>query len=583
MTQRELLKKEGLFLEKFSDDFFENKFKELPAEYEEAVEIIIRKIKTNPTFNKEKTWQCIFETVIKAMFPDGMGSEFKLNNIPEEYQEIDRLIYEFYSDPFILSLDIAQEIYYNLLRLENPEEIDLNTEEACEYETWIDIGRTSYGKEKNIFCDFAHDVQRLKKKYKKDKNLPVFLFHEIKDNKILLDDTFRELNLSYMGNEKFLDYLYQQESDKWTYCDTLMALIEKLNAEAGTPMQYIWEKLTNFNAICILAKLYYHMANKKFGNKMTVEEIKEYMKYLSEDKALFIQICRMPNYLTRLLCLKQIFSYIEKIEYVNTEERFLEKLPQHLEERTVKYVQIRQVVLRISILVKWKLDRENDGFSLRKWERGLEKEYPMSLYEELYFSTDIPSNIIKIKSDLDITNIPLSKKEREYRLIFKEALWKKESNYDQSQIFSELVRKLGYMEAVEDENQMREVKFEKRLRESGFIPIDQVMLNCLWRDGKDSIKYIQMSNARIIEAEDYSDTDNQFETIKEGGVTKIRNLKPLELKNGYGDNIEQRLRDIIQPHLLSKYKYILYENTRGFENDTHKKEILKFLLYHFYV
>lgn len=570
MEQRELLEREGLFLLEFSDEFFDGIFKE-NQELEDEVVNIAEHIQSRPDFGKGNVWQCILDEVIKKVLPNGIGNALGLGKdrfVEKEYQELYRLLSGFYSDPLFLSLDVVHEIQYNLLRLDPPEEIDLNEdyEKLKEYETWIDIGNKKYGEDKELPEDFEEDVRRLRNKYG-DHHLPsVSMFYQPEHYKIPVDSVFIELNLSYMGNEKFQDYLYHA-GKRGVYFDTLMDLVEKLN-ETEFSMHYIWEKLTNFNAICILGKFFWHINGNRYKSNITEkEQIAFWEKFVKETAHPFFQILDMPNYLTRLLCLKQILGYIEK-QSPYMIGNLWRQFNLYLAEINSQYKKIQKIVLMFSVLVKWKMDIKKDQ-KREDWFRDLEDEYPMPLYEKLYTSADVPCNMIRGVHTLDIKAASLKRKE--YRLILNEFLSKSESiqqlyNTKNFQLLSEIEMKTKYLSILEESGYWRcnqDGNWGQRLKEAGFIPLDKVLLDNL---NRDEGKYIDTSIGKIDRTWSVGD-----------------DVEPAPQLKNYGGEIEYRLEQIITPHLLSEFKDILFENTLEIKSNKIMKKYINNLLYYFYI
>lgn len=571
MKQRELLEQEGLFLLDFDNDFFDQIFKDNHGLKEEVSEIV-EKVKKHPGFKAGNIWHCIFDTVIKKNCPDGIDEVLGIGKnriIEEKYQELYRLLSGFYADPFFLSLDVAQEIQYNLLRLETSDEIDLNGSEKTLkwYEEWIDIGNKKYGDEKKLIDDFEEDMDRLNKKYGSDNTLSVKMFCQIENHKIPIDTEFVELNLAYMGNEKFRDYL-NHKGKQGTYLETLMDLIEKLD-KGEVPMQYIWEKLTNFNTICILGKFLFHINGSRNKRNITEKEQMEFLETFTEEPTHpFFPIWDMPNYLTRLLCLKQILGYIEKQNPYRISDLW-RQFNIFLSEINTKYKRLQNCILGWSILVKWKLD-EKKNQSKEEWIESLDKEYSIFLYEKLYISSDIPFECYASKNmDALQGEIPSYRQEK-YRLMMNGICGKRKpinhlNDNEKIELLMELKKKMDYMEAMEKEGHRYltgSEKWGKWLEEAGYIPVDKVLWDKLNQDNDEG--YIKTPIGDIYQANANNNSANGTE-------------------KKYGNMIDKRLDEVIKPHLLSEYQYIIFENSTGIRNNKILKKYINYLLYHFYI
>lgn len=567
MEQRELLEQEGLYLLDFSDEFFDEIF-ETNHELEEEISEIAEDVKKNPCF-EENRWHCIFDTVIMKVCPDGISEALGVGRnriIEEKYQELYKLFSGFYADPFFLSMDVAQEIHYNLLRLETPVEIDLYCDEKTlkTYEEWIDVGNKKYGKEKKLSEDFEEDMDRLNKKYGEDNVLSVKMFCQLENYKIPVDTEFVELNLAYMGNERFRDYLYHI-GKPGTYLETLIDLIGKLN-EVEIPMHYIWEKLTNFNMICILGKFLSHINGSRYRRNVTEKEQVEFLEaFINKTSPPFFQIWDMPNYLTRLLCLKQILGYIEKQTPYMANDLW-RQFNIYLAEINTRYKRLQRCILRWSILVNWKLD-EKKKRNREQWIESLGKEYPISLYEKLYVSSDIPFDSYMPKSIDSLEGKISLRGQEKYRLIMNGIFSKSKSinhlnENEKIELLMELKKKIDYMEVMEKEGYRPLAGSEKwgeRLVEAGYIPLDKVLWDSLNQDDEE---YIRTSIGDICQA----------------------NVNKLDWKRkNYGNKIEERLEEVIKPHLLSKYQYIVFENTIEIRDNKILNKYIKYLLYHFYI
>lgn len=285
-------------------------------------------------------------------------------------------------------------------------------------------------------------------------------------------------------------------------------------------------------------------------------------KFIKETECPVFQILDMPNYLTRLLCLKQILGYIEKQSPYMIGDLW-RQFNSYLVQINSQYKKIQKIVLIFSVLVKWKMDIKKDR-EKNKWIYGLEDEYPMSLYEKLYASADVPYNMIRGLHTLDFKAASLKRKE--YRLILNELLSKSESiqqlySTKNFQLLSEIEMKREYLSILEESGYWRcnqDGNWGQRLKEAGFIPLDKVLLDNL---NRDEGKYIDTSIGKIDQTWSVGD-----------------DVEPAPQLSNYGGEIEYRLEQIIAPHLLSEFEYILFENTLEIKSNKIIKRYIKSLL-----
>lgn len=89
----------------------------------------------------------------------------------------------------------------------------------------------------------------------------------------------------------------------------------------------------------------------------------------------------MDNYLTRIILVNQLFTYMRKLD----KERFYyayNDLKTFLPYISRKYQQLRDTVYIYSVIVRWKLERGDDKAT---WEKELSDEFPISFYKEMIF------------------------------------------------------------------------------------------------------------------------------------------------------------------------------------------------------
>lgn len=571
----EACEKEGLCLTEFNDAVFQNKTKETP-ELEYIADEIIEKIKRKSYYNKQNSWHCILEGILEVVVPNGIREALEHSKdrfIEAKYAELYRLIIGFYSNSLLLQIDVAQELQYNLLRLGKTEVVNWETENKeviREYEKWISIGRKKYGgnvekttgKEdeiidentKDIYSELFDDLSRLQKKYE-GKAKPQVHFHSnsIEKEKIFIEEDWRELNLTFIGNEEFQDYLYHV-GYQGKYYKTLTALIMQLN-ELDLPMQYMWEKMTNFNVICILGKFFWNISGSGLDKEITKKKQKMFLEQMIEsEKYLFREIRNMPNYLTRLLLLKQVFAYIEKCLF---KEDLLEQVKNFFMKFNGPYRQIRGIVLTLAPLIKWKIE-EKETLNRIKWMDSLKAEYPDSLFEELYLSSDCRA--------VEKINIPPSSGEKWNvrdtmilnELQSKVLLMERDHLYENGGWLLEYKRKKKYLDLVSQKNYRyanNSRDFSEMLIRNEYIPFEEL----LSEDEELQEGFIETPFGKLF-------VEYEIDDLKKGEKKTDKN------------KMEEKIEKIIKYNLLSEYNNVIYENTEKIKYE----EYINNILYHFY-
>ena len=121
--------KEGLFITELTDEFFEKCMSE-NKELESFIMKLSDKVKMLLKQENSGIWHCIFEILIKELFPKGFKGWHECNSdnvcLSEPERVLRKLILEFYDDPFIITYDIAQTITYNLYRLGKKETYNID-------------------------------------------------------------------------------------------------------------------------------------------------------------------------------------------------------------------------------------------------------------------------------------------------------------------------------------------------------------------------------------------------------------------------------------------------------------------------
>lgn len=296
--------KENIFITEFSNDFFENAIKEFEEIRPDInFEKIVTTVKQEIVESKQGIWHCIFSVLLKECVVN-ICEENTSEQINDFKSKIDNDIYCFYQNSNLLTLDVAQKIMYDLSRLgrhvkydlEDNSEWDLNQLE--EYLDWIHIGRKEYiqpeskaNKEgyKELSVDLKQDLNRMKEKYKNSLYQPMVYFPEITDNIIDLENSYIELNLTYIGNEKFRNYLWKVNQKP---SDDLLPMLQQIIIKLNTleiPLQYIWEKMTGINSIYIIGKGINQVLENsdKFKNLKKNEQLRFIKSFIEHKKIIF--------------------------------------------------------------------------------------------------------------------------------------------------------------------------------------------------------------------------------------------------------------------------------------------------------
>ncbi len=388
---REYLRKEGLFLTGVEDIFFES-YLQSQNGLQAKIDEIVEKVNVELKGEQENLWHCIFDVTLKKIFEHSIGQYLQLNQFTAD-PRLNNILAEFYKDPFFLKLDVAQKVLYNLQRLGEYEEYDISMPKGIMLWEKNFKQFSCFGRKKEIERVWLDELLRLQKKRKKKESFMRIFFPEIAGNgKVSVEKTFKEVNALYLSNEKFIDYLCHNKYESSWYSALVQAI---KNFSATEELNYIWEKLTNFNTINLISQFLEQVLSIK---KITYSDISRYLKSnIGIMQELFENIQQMPNILTKLLVLKQSFNYILDNSYLKEgsfcPNLLLNGLNDFLKLNNWKYREIQDIILEISVLVRWKLDdRKNE--ELRKgWISELKKEYPKELFERLFASLNLEDSI----------------------------------------------------------------------------------------------------------------------------------------------------------------------------------------------
>lgn len=611
MKRREYLYEEGLPIAEFSNDFFKDTLKENP-ELSEKIAQMERKFKEKHKDSEKNVWHNILGTVLAFFAEESDWDGFEVNycdNNDSTVKGLTELLLDFYNDTYFHTFEIAQMIKYNLQRLGKIEKLNLETDEQSVeymevYQDLLKIGRHEYedlrdnigdkesdledelktmerlksekGKiqKRSIRDDLLEDLKILREKNKDMGSVPQIRFLQMdSDNVIYIEDELAELNISYLANEKFQEYLSCKESNSY-YSDILQDLMEHMGN--NKEIYYAWEKLTNYNTILLIAKF---LVNCVWNNLGTKKEKKKRIKQMVEAQMpLFKQIFSMKNYLTRLVLIKQVFGYIEE-----SEQKYTPKL---LRDFMLFLIQVNDVyknwqaqVCIYAVFLRWKL---NSKLSIDIWKSELQEEYPISLLKKML----VFQNVWKLISTSQLLMISGGKKKiKEEQLFWTKPLLKlyfrqQVSDYDNTikkmsdkhfdigkhpererilRCLSNYKAVCYIMEIIDENFSLDSEGVAKKMESKGVIAGRALQISEGWDAGQDT--YI----------------DTPFGRIFTESMDEIQNDRPqIILKDNYLE-----LQKLVKEFLLSDNQNIMLES-RYVKNISEKdfKEIISFLLYH---
>ena len=246
----------------------------------------------------------------------------------------------------------------------------------------------------------------------------------------------------------------------------------------------------------------------------------------------------MPNILTKLLVLKQSFNYILDNSYLKDgvfcPSVMLNGLNDFLKLNNWKYREIQDITLKISVLVRWKLDdRKNE--ELRKgWISELKREYPEELFERLFVSLNLEDSIDFYQSK------------------------RNEDNENQIDQWDEKCKCLGWgvRAGIDD-------IFSCQAKERLLKIIDEY----IYEDCLEKVRDFIICQKGVSK-------ETIYEVVAKGEVE----LSDLDYDTVFGNDIERKkIEEIVKKWLLSEEAGVIYESI-NFSYDCEK--IFKLLLYH---
>lgn len=587
MEGREQRAEEGLFIPEFTNDFFKNRL-ESEQGLKEMVQGCSKRALELQKTGEKGLWHSIFEAVLEAACEKELKDYFRNGEEIGNCSRLRRVMLDFYGEPTFLMMDVAQAVTYNLYRLDRTDRYDMEDEKSLEewegqYRGLLDFGRDMRGKDLSV--DLLPGLERLRQKYEKtgDKLKVIFPGLE-RDKEIILESAFAELNVLYIGNEKFQEYLHWKERvRRWNteeslppkkdFFQMLLNLVKTLD-ETGMPQQYVWEKMTDFNALNITAKFLTGLV-KNAGRKG--DGIKAVETILRENYYLFRQIAGMPNVLTRLLFLKKAFRCMSE----NPEElrENFKELNMFLKDANCIYKKIREIVQEMAALTRWRMDGEHRA-NRNHWLKELEQEYPISWFEQWLLTLNLDCGLYKI-SPLPKVNEKLQQgggePERIRRSIKKYAEQGREEQGAEEWTEAES----AYSRFQEwKKNPWNAEAYDERKYELATILGGNRYYDC----GDEPMEKLQKEGWINVHSESYAKFVDRQEAVSSEItpcgriVTMTKSEFQEKCPEAYQETVEN-IRVCLQPCLLSEYKNVIFENTH-MDCDRTYKEIFNLSLYH---
>lgn len=572
LKKREILKEEKLFIKEFTNEFFE-KYMKSESGLQEIVQQCADEVLKLQKKGKENIWHCILEVAVAKSFKEGLESYFRFDEESEGDPGLKKIISDFYKEPLFLELDVAQEIIYNLYRLEEDDEYNIENDRDLkiweeEYRVLLEFGREMSKK------DFSTDLipgicsNRLEEKYDEVVHSSNVIFPKmINGNKITLESNFSELNLLYIGNETFQDYLCHSKKHK-NYFKKLMEYVKILNEGENETLQYVWEKLTNFNSINIIAKFLTEVFER--GSILYSENMLK--NIVSEYKKVFQMMINMPNVLTRLLIFKQIFCYILEVtqglgatgkQFYKSISSYIHEVPKGcwdylaevnelLPKLNIVYKCKKEEILRLLVLIRWKIGREKGKLDINEWIEELKMEYRIKNFERLFLFMNLDDGWYnkRLIDTVEIRNLEKGKR----------ASYKMQDQKIDNSIFEfyKYIRKLNLLERIMDFNHNEcKIGLSKKLQEEGWFHI----------------------TSKAFEEFLCRGLDNTCELIGKHRVCTATCQKSENDKKEFEETTEN-IEKILNSCLLSEYNHVIFENT-FIEKKTYI-EVFNLLLYYIY-
>lgn len=393
---KKALEKEKLYITEFSADFFDKLIKKGNDKEDgkinsDEIKDVIEKVKEKSPKGKNefKIWTAIFEVLMKEKYVEDLFEPY------QPVSETGEILNTFYYNKYFLYFETAQLIKYNLERLEGIIECDL-MEDMEPLIKYTEVGRKDYsklGKNKEesiqIFEDkigeLPIDLKALESRYK-DASEKVCLIKEWNEEKIYLDSFFKEVNYVYIANGRFKNFLYRRGNA--ITLKEIEEMISKLENDISNDNVYLWEKLTNFNVIILMAEF--------FGKNYNSFSKKEMKRVLEQYSNIIHNIEAMPNILTRILFLKVAFDHISMDPNGLVEK--ITKLNEYIGFSNIKYGNMINDLTKYAVIIRWNYGDKN-AYNAERWREELEREFSIELFRQWRKSVNIRNAMVHCSTE----------------------------------------------------------------------------------------------------------------------------------------------------------------------------------------
>lgn len=400
-NRKELLQEEGLLLLEFEEHFFQIKDKGKQEYIDLLVKKVCEEMECN-CYSDVQLWPIIFDKIMKTeeMYVD-MCRDIR-TSVVSDFQKILQI---FLIDGNFLAMDMAQEIMYNLQRLDKLQEFCLSDKEDLkEWDNeklveFIKIGKRKYSVYENdngvaeISCNFLEDLDRyLENNTFNSDYFPHFFEIDYEStaeaNRIGLDSNFLQLHILEIANEKYKE-IVTGESNSVNISRILNDWVKKLSEATDEDLRYIWEKMTYYNSIIIYAKIFSEIFTEKETDKERERIIREFA-----NSGLFSQTASMSNVLTKLLMLNLVLTEIKKAKNQNDKYEILMQLRDFLLVYNCNYTKMKRIIMEDAMRVRWHLGKKYKVYdnSRGRWYTELSRAYPMEIFESWILSSKIDDN-----------------------------------------------------------------------------------------------------------------------------------------------------------------------------------------------
>lgn len=366
---------EDRYITEFTETFFDNETKKIiPSEIKRIVDKV-EKRQSRKSEPGEGIWTDIFEVL---MGDYTIGDILGLSN--QNNSGVGKILEEFYSNNFLFYYEIAQLLKYNLDRLDGNDAYDIYTD-IKNLLKYIDIGRKKYKNAsegnieevyEDIIDELPEDLDKIEQRHKND-NGKVRFEKKIEGKAppiLYLDNRFREVHLLYIANDKFRNFISRNTNG--LSLKKLLCLIQDLEEDCLFNITYLWERMTNFNSLILMAE-FWGWIYRDISNEEIRKNVMKYRKIIHS-------IERMPNTMTRIIFLKEGFQYIAKIDNSQGIKSELKKMYDYLSRNSIRYGDKIDKFMQWATIVRWNYG-DKDAHKKECWKKELSKEFPLKLFK----------------------------------------------------------------------------------------------------------------------------------------------------------------------------------------------------------